>query len=472
MKNYLYIYILLLFVQLIYSGDTTTTHVIDFEKSAKTLGPGFSFTKIVRGIGTGLAQGTKDWAESGEQTGTNIGNAFTGGFGSFVETLGALNIHAKKAAQETGNIQNSYLTEYSTNFFEKVAPQLITLKRGVYDILINPRDILYYSSLVGSSALIVGALSVTGWHGTRVLWSYIEQRLKKPKIFTRWVPARSWYQSIKRRLLGTATNLNMIFDETVSQKLHDLIDITTALYTGKIKSSYSNILLYGAPGTGKTLFARYFAEQVGMEYAETTGGAFLQEGAGIEAVNSIFDYAKKTKGLILFIDEADSLFVDRNQLAVGQNAYKYEVLNHFLNLLGEPNNKLMVICATNHPVVFDEAMSRRFSQAIEMPLPRENAREKLFELYLSRLEESFDKGLQEKEIVAQIVKDQKFISLCVSLSSGMSGSDIETVVRLFGTDLALHVIKKSGTPFDAYKIMQAKIVEYRQKMSLLKKDRP
>lgn len=454
----------------VYCGNTTTTHVIDFEKSAKTFGPGF--TEIVKDIGTGLAAGTKEWARSGEQTGANIGNAITGGVGSFVETMGALNIHAKKAAQETGNIQNSFLTEYNTNFFKNVAPQIIKLKRGVYDILINPRDILYYSSLVGSSALIVGALSVTGWHGTRVLWSYIESRLKKPKIFTRWVPARSWYQSIKRRILGTGKNLNMIFDETVSQKLHDLIDITTALYTGKIKSSYSNILLYGAPGTGKTLFARYFAEQVGMEYAETTGGAFLQEGAGIEAVNSIFDYAKKTKGLILFIDEADSLFVDRNQLAVGQNAYKYEVLNHFLNLLGEPNNKLMVICATNHPVVFDEAMSRRFSQAIEMPLPREKARQKLFELYLSRLEESFDKGSREKEIVSKIVKDEKFIAWCVSLSSGMSGSDIETVIRLFGTDLALHSMKKSDVSFDAYKIMQAKIAEYRQKMILLKKDQP
>lgn len=454
----------------VYCGNTTTTHIIDFEKSAKTFGPGF--TEIVKDIGTGLAAGTKEWARSGEQTGANIGNAITGGVGSFVETMGALNIHAKKAAQETGNIQNSFLTEYNTNFFKNVAPQIIKLKRGVYDILINPRDILYYSSLVGSSALIVGALSVTGWHGTRVLWSYIESRLKKPKIFTRWVPARSWYQSIKRRILGTGKNLNMIFDETVSQKLHDLIDITTALYTGKIKSSYSNILLYGAPGTGKTLFARYFAEQVGMEYAETTGGAFLQEGAGIEAVNSIFDYAKKTKGLILFIDEADSLFVDRNQLAVGQNAYKYEVLNHFLNLLGEPNNKLMVICATNHPVVFDEAMSRRFSQAIEMPLPGEKARQKLFELYLSRLEESFDKGAHEKEFVSKIVKDEKFIAWCVSLSSGMSGSDIETVIRLFGTDLALHSMKKSDVSFDAYKIMQAKIAEYRQKMILLKKDQP
>lgn len=309
---------------------------------------------------------------------------------------------------------------------------------------------------------------------------YIYRFLQKPKIFTRWVlpadKASSWYQRIKKFVFqDKAVSKNffeIIFDETVSQKLHDLIDITTAIYMGKIKLAYSNILLYGAPGTGKTLFARYFAEQVGMEYAETTGGAFLQKGAGIEAVNSIFDYAKKTKGLILFIDEADSLFVDRNQLAVGQNAYKYEVLDHFLNLLGEPNNKLMVICATNHPVVFDEAMSRRFSQAIEMPLPREKAREKLFELYLSRLEESFDKGSHEKELVAKIVKDEKFIALCVSLSSGMSGSDIETVIRLFGTDLALHSIKKSDVSFDAYKIMQAKIAEYRQKMILLKKDQP
>lgn len=448
-----------------YSGDTTTTHVIDFEKSAKTFGPGF--TGIIKDIGTGLAEGTKDWAKSGEQTGSNVGTALTGGVGSFVKQMGGLNIHAQKAAEETGNIQSSFFTEYNSQFSKTIAPQLLQLKRAA--TAINPYDILYNSVLMGSGLLVVGALSVAGSYGSKVFWDYFDRLLKKPKIFTRSVPARSWYQSIKKRLLGSKKDFEMIFDDSVQLQLHNLIDITTAIYTGTITSPHSNVLLYGAPGTGKTLFAGYFAEQVGMEYAETTGGAFLQEGAGIEAVNSIFDYAKKTKGLILFIDEADSLFVDRNQLAVGQNASKYEVLNHLLNLLGQPNDKLMVICATNHPVVFDEAMSRRFTQAIEMPLPDDKAREKLFELYFSKLANNFKNRSKEQEVVSKLSTDKPFIASCVALTAGMSGSDIETIVRLFGNDLMLHTIQKSESPFDSDKTMQTRIAEYRKKMALLKK---
>jgi ATPase family AAA domain-containing protein 3A/B len=357
-----------------------------------------------------------------------IHSGFDAKRGSF-ENVGSLNMHAINALLERRSDSDSFLRVYN-------------------------------------SGMIVGPIAA-------LTLKYIYRFLQKPKVFTRWVSAPSWYQSIKKRIFENSESsekfLEIVFDDSVSQQLHDLIDITSAIYNGKFKSAYSNVLLYGAPGTGKTLFARYFAEQVKMEYAETTGGAFLQEGAGIEAVNSIFDYAKKTKGLILFIDEADSLFVDCNQLAVGKNAIKYEVLDHFLNLLGQPSNKLMLICATNHPVVFDEAMSRRFTQAIEMPLPDQKAREQLFLLYLSKLEGNFQKGSQEQEVVSKLSTDKPFIASCVQLTDRMSGSDIETIVRLFGNDLMLHTIQKSESQFDSYKTMQTRIAEYRKKMALFNK---
>ena len=104
-----------------------------------------------------------------------------------------------------------------------------------------------------------------------------------------------------------------------------------------------------------------------------------------------------------------------------------------------------------------------------MPLPDNKAREKLFELYFVKLANSFKNRSQEQDVVSKLSMDKSFIASCVALTAGMSGSDIETVVRLFGNDLMLHTIQKSESQFDSEKTMQTRIAEYRKKMALLNK---
>ncbi|HXW86394.1 MAG TPA: AAA family ATPase [Candidatus Bathyarchaeia archaeon] len=228
------------------------------------------------------------------------------------------------------------------------------------------------------------AAMATGYYGTRTLWNYIEQQLKKPRVIIDkkaglWYRAKQWFSKEKPDA--------MILDPRVEEYLQHSVQVTKII-NSKIKKGekdifYRNMLLAGPPGTGKTMFARQISKAAGMESVEVTGSSFFQEGAGITAVDELFRWANSGKGLVIFIDEADSLLPDRTQVKVGTEEYR--IINHFLNYLGNRSNKFMVVMATNHAIVFDEAMERRFDDYIEMPLPDLKTRAKVLQLYRDTL---------------------------------------------------------------------------------------
>jgi len=84
---------------------------------------------------------------------------------------------------------------------------------------------------------------------------------------------------------------------------------------------------------------RYFAQKIGMEYAEVTCASLTQNQLTISLINLLVEYAEEGNGMLIFIDEGDGV-----------------VLQHVLNLMGQPSNKIMIICATNRPIVFDKGL--------------------------------------------------------------------------------------------------------------------
>ncbi len=236
----------------------------------------------------------------------------------------------------------------------------------------------------GQSAIYIAgglALIATGYYGTKVLWGHIERKLKKPRVIIDQ-KAGLWYR-MKRMMFGGPQAEVMILDPIVENYLHHVVK-TTKVINEKIGQEetdiyYRNLLLAGPPGTGKTMFARQLAKLADMEFIEITGSSFFQEEAGIAAVDELFAWAGSCKGLMIFIDEADSLLPDRSQLKAG--AEEYRIVNHFLNYLGQRSNKFMIVMATNHAVVFDEAMERRFDDYIEVPLPSMETRFKVLRHY-------------------------------------------------------------------------------------------
>jgi len=102
---------------------------------------------------------------------------------------------------------------------------------------------------------------------------------------------------------------------------------------------FGHILLYGKPGTGKTLFAEKLAQVSHMDFAVMSGPAFDQfkPHEAIAEIKNLFTWANRTNnGLLLFIDECDSFLEDRATLS----PERVRVLNEFINQTGTESRKV------------------------------------------------------------------------------------------------------------------------------------
>ena len=89
-------------------------------------------------------------------------------------------------------------------------------------------------------------------------------------------------------------------------------NIKDHIYRGDKSVTYTNLLLYGPPGTGKTMFAKVLADYTNMDFLPVTAASLMQDPV---AFSNIVEMANRSSyGTIIFIDEADALFLDRNEL--------------------------------------------------------------------------------------------------------------------------------------------------------------
>lgn len=148
------------------------------------------------------------------------------------------------------------------------------------------------------------------------------------------------------------------------------------------------MLLYGQPGTGKTLLARAIAGEAGTNFIYCTGSHFdeMFVGVGAKRIRELFNEAKKHKPCIIFIDEIDSL-LSKSRRFNSEHSSSRATINQLLAELDgfEKNDNIMVIGATNHADALDPAAVRpgRFDKKIHVPLPDINGREDIFKYYLA-----------------------------------------------------------------------------------------
>jgi proteasome regulatory subunit len=133
------------------------------------------------------------------------------------------------------------------------------------------------------------------------------------------------------------------------------------------------ILLYGKPGTGKTLLAKAVAHEINATFIELVGSELVQKfiGEGAKLVKRIFELARKKTPTIIFIDEIDSVAGKRIELGTSGER---EVQRTFMQLLSEMDGfknmeNITVIGATNRIDILDPAILRpgRFDRLIEVP---------------------------------------------------------------------------------------------------------
>jgi len=177
------------------------------------------------------------------------------------------------------------------------------------------------------------------------------------------------------------------------------------------------ILLFGAPGTGKTTFASALARTCGVDIVMTSYAQWQSKGHlgdYLKAMRASFEEARKKAPCILFIDEFDSAG-DRNSGTSGNESYDNKAINGLLECLdgSEGRSGVVVIAATNLPNKIDPALRRpgRLDKVIEIPLPDAEARTGILRYHL--------KGDLDGVDLAPVVNG----------TQGMAGAWLESLVR-------------------------------------------
>ena len=183
-----------------------------------------------------------------------------------------------------------------------------------------------------------------------------------------------------------------------------------------LRKPWKGILLYGPPGTGKTYLAKACATQADSTFFSVSSADLISKfvGESEKLIKTLFEMARAQAPSIIFIDEIDSLVSARSS---GENEASRRVKTEFLVQMqgvGNANEKVLVLGATNLPWALDPAVRRRFEKRIYITLPDEEAR-----MYLLRNKlKGLDENLSDEDLKKVAMK-----------TDGYSGSDLEVLAK-------------------------------------------
>ena len=218
------------------------------------------------------------------------------------------------------------------------------------------------------------------------------------------------------------------------------------------------VMLTGAPGTGKTLLARAVAGEASVPFFHLSGSEFVEMfvGVGASRVRDLFKMAKRAAPAIIFVDEIDAIGRTRGGGFGGGNDEREQTLNQILVEMDgfEPNDKVIVMAATNRPDVLDPALIRpgRFDRKVILDLPDRTDREEILKIHAVR------KPLAE-DINLKLIAER---------TPGFSGADLYSLMNE-GAILAARENRKKVFQFDLIRAIEKVMLGPERKSHLLSK---
>ncbi|WOL02821.1 protein SUPPRESSOR OF K(+) TRANSPORT GROWTH DEFECT 1 [Canna indica] len=225
--------------------------------------------------------------------------------------------------------------------------------------------------------------------------------------------------------------------ESAKQALQEAVILPVKFpqfFTGK-RRPWRAFLLYGPPGTGKSYLAKAVATEAESTFFSISSSDLVSKwmGESEKLVSNLFQMARENAPSIIFIDEIDSLCGQRGEgnESEASRRIKTELLVQMQGV-GNNDQKVLVLAATNTPYALDQAIRRRFDKRIYIPLPDLKARQHMFKVHLGdtphNLAESDFENLARR-------------------TEGFSGSDIAVCVK----DVLFEPVRKVQDAMHFYK---------------------
>ena len=267
-------------------------------------------------------------------------------------------------------------------------------------------------------------------------------------------------------------NTNVKFEDVagLDEEKGELIEIVDFLKKPKAYLDMGakipkGILLYGKPGTGKTLIAKAIAGEAGVPFISMSGSEFIEMFAGLGAsrVRKLFEKAKKMAPCIIFIDEIDAIGSRRTSNS-GAETENNQTLNQLLVEMDgfDSTETIIVLAATNRPEMLDKALLRpgRFDRQITIPAPDLNGREEILKLHAKN--KKFESNINFKDIAGDTagftgaelanVLNEAAIIATRNKHKKISNTDIEEAVKKITVGLEKHnrVVSDKDKKLTAY----------------------
>ncbi|KAK4436871.1 Spastin [Sesamum alatum] len=234
----------------------------------------------------------------------------------------------------------------------------------------------------------------------------------------------------EKRLLADVippSDIGLTFDdigalENVKDTLKELVMLPLQrpelFCKGQLTKPCKGILLFGPPGTGKTMLAKAVATEAGANFINISMSSITSKwfGEGEKFVKAVFSLASKIAPSVIFVDEVDSMLGRREN--PGEHEAMRKMKNEFMvnwdGLRTKDTERVLVLAATNRPFDLDEAVIRRLPRRLMVNLPDATNRAKILKVILAKEDLSPDVDLDSVATMTDGYSGSDLKNLCVT----------------------------------------------------------